>query len=58
MDSLEFAEPGVSDDGSQHWGEVAEAAEGVIDGGREVLVPFQVGEEVKRQHRWGSNTQT
>lgn len=49
--SLEFSEPGVGDEGSQHRREIAEAAEGVVDGSREVLVPFQVGEEVKRQHR-------
>lgn len=55
LNSLEFAEPGVGNDGSQHWREVAEAAEGMVDGGREVLVPFQVGEEVKRQHRWGDS---
>lgn len=40
VDSLELPEPGVSDESSQHRGEVAEAAKGVIDGGREVLVPF------------------
>lgn len=50
-DSLELPEPGVGDDGSQHRREIAEAAEGMVDGSREVLVPFQVGEEVERQHR-------
>lgn len=49
--SLELPEPGVSDESSQHRREIAEAAEGVVDGRGEVLVPFQVGEEVKRQHR-------
>lgn len=50
-DSLELPEPGVGDDGSQHRREIAEAAEGMVDSSREVLVPFQVGEEVERQHR-------
>lgn len=50
--SLEFPEPGVGNDSSQHRREIAEAAEGMVDGSREVLVPFQVGEEVKGQHRW------
>lgn len=50
-DSLEFSEPGVSDERSQYGCEVAEAAEGVVDSGWEVLVPVQIGEEVKRQHR-------
>lgn len=49
--SLELPEPGVGDESSQHRREIAEAAEGVVDGRGEVLVPFQVGEEVKRQHR-------
>lgn len=50
-DSLEFSEPGVSDESSQYGREVAEAAEGMVDGGGEVAVPVQVGEEVERQHR-------
>lgn len=54
--SLKLPEPGVGDDGSQHRREIAEAAEGMVDGSREVLVPFQVGEEVERQHRWELGT--
>lgn len=54
--SLEFAQPGVGDDGSQDGREVAEAAERVVDGRGQVLVPFQVGEEVERQHRCEGNT--
>lgn len=49
--SLEFPQPGVGDDGSQDGREVTEAAERVVDGRGQVLVPFQVGEEVERQHR-------
>lgn len=54
--SLEFPQPGVGDDGSQDGREVAEAAERVVDGRGQVLVPFQVGEEVERQHRCEGNT--
>lgn len=53
MDSLEFSEPGVSDDSSQYGCEIAEAAEGMIDSSGEVLVPVQVGHEVERQQRCG-----
>lgn len=57
MDSLEFSEPGVGDDGSQNGREVAEAAESVVDGRGQVLVPAQVADEVERQHRCEGNTQ-
>ena len=50
-DSLVFSEPGVGDDSSQYGREVAEAAEGMVDSGGQVLVPVQVGEEVKSQQR-------
>lgn len=50
-DSLVFSEPGVGDDSSQYGREVAEAAEGMVDRGGQVLVPVQVGEEVKSQQR-------
>ncbi|KAG7220315.1 hypothetical protein INR49_010149 [Caranx melampygus] len=40
-DSLEFSKPGVSDESSQYRSEVAEAAEGMVDGGGEVLVPVK-----------------
>lgn len=54
--SLEFPQPGVGDDGSQDGREVTQAAEGVVDGRGQVLVPFQVGEEVERQHRCEGDT--
>lgn len=54
--SLELPQPGVGDDGSQDGREVTQAAEGVVDGRGQVLVPFQVGEEVERQHRCEGNT--
>lgn len=57
VDSLEFAEPGVGDDGPQDGREVAEAAESVVDGRGQVLVPAQVADEVEGQHRWEGNTQ-
>lgn len=57
MHSLEFAKPGVSDDGAQYRREVAEAAESMVDGGREILVPVQVGDEVERQQCCERNTQ-
>lgn len=55
--SLEFSEPGVGDDGSQDGSEVAEAAEGMVDGSGEVFIPLQVAEEVQRQHRCNQTTQ-
>lgn len=57
MDSLEFSEPGVGDDGSQYGREVTEAAESVVDGRGQVLIPAQVADEVERQHRCEGNTQ-
>lgn len=57
MDSLEFPEPGVGDDGAQDGREITEAAESVVDGCGQVVIPLQVGEEVERQHRWETNTQ-
>lgn len=52
-DSLKFSKPGVSNDSSQYGCEVAEAAECMVDSSGEILVPFQVGEEVQCQHRCG-----
>lgn len=50
--TLEFSQPGVGNDGAQDGSEVAEAAEGMIDGSGEVLVPPEVVEEIQRQHRY------
>ena len=49
--SLEFTQPGVGDDGPQYGREVAEAGEGVVDGGGEVPVPVQVIDKIECQHR-------
>lgn len=51
-----FSEPGVSDDGSEDWCEVAEAAESMIDSCGEVLVPFQIGDKIERQQRCEQTT--
>lgn len=56
MDSLVFAQPGVGDDGSQDGREVTEAAESVVDGRGQVLIPVQVADEVVRQHRCEGDT--
>jgi len=50
-DSLECTQPGVRYEGPQYRREVAEAAEGVVDGGGQVLIPVQVLDKVECQHR-------
>ena len=50
-DSLEFPQPGVSYESPQYGREVAEAGEGMVDGGGQVFVPVQVIDKIECQHR-------
>ena len=50
--SLELAQPRVSDEGPQHRGEVAEAGEGMVHCCGKVRVPMQVVDEVQCQNRY------
>lgn len=50
---LILSQPGVSYDGSEDGGEVAQSHKNVIDGGGEVLLPEQKVFEVEHQHRCG-----
>ena len=50
-DSLEFTQPGVGYEGPQYRREVAEAGEGMVDGGGQVPVPVQVIDKIECQNR-------
>lgn len=53
---LILSQPGVSYDGSEDGGEVAQSHKNVIDGCGEVLLPEQEVLEVQHQHRCGKSS--
>lgn len=53
LNSLELAQPGVSDDGPQDGCQVAQSHKGVVDGDGSVVIPLQKVCEVQHQHSWG-----
>lgn len=55
---LILSQPGVSYNGSEDGGEVAQSHKNVIDGGGEVLLPEQEVLEVQHQHRYGKSTES
>lgn len=56
--SLILSEPGVSHNGPEDGGQVAESHKSVIDGGGQVIVPAQKVPKVQHQDRCGQAGQT
>lgn len=52
LNLLEFAQPGVSDNGPQDRRQIAQSYEGVVDGDGGVVIPPQKVCEVQHQHSW------
>lgn len=53
---LILSQPGVSYDGSEDGGEVAQSHKNVIDGCGKVLLPEQEVLEIQHQHRCGKSS--